>query len=187
MKRHRILFERRGENSTTAPDPVRPWDWSVDLSETRSYCLSFDDDRLVTCERWQLRDITLPDWLSPEEWCRDNVFWQQLWDMGVPEDWPEVWQRGLQGFTPAQVLASVKLLRTEKFRSEFRRDLRQQLVLWFDQVPPRAHRSPFSPRQWDALIDRWTARDARRLSENGYHARRYRAPGREVPPEEARR
>ncbi|MFM8399775.1 MAG: hypothetical protein ACKOAH_18270, partial [Pirellula sp.] len=47
--------------------------------------------------------------------------------------------------------ACTLLLKTQQFRSEFRRSLRDQLVRWIRDEKPR-YPSPFSPRQIDCLM-----------------------------------
>lgn len=173
---HQILFEHRGEVSYTQPDPARPYTpGEVDLEEEKQALYSSDDWRLTKVKRWQVREVELPAWLSPQEYCRDitlQVRLKFLWGFGADPDWPEAWQRALAFFGETERLACVKLLKTKTFRSEFRASLRRQLVAWLEADPEaRQYDSPFSRRQWEALCDCYTQREARQRGERLYWQR----------------
>lgn len=173
MQEHQILFEHLGENSGTPKTPVAPWKNQADLSAQKVCCLSWDDDRLVETNRYEVRTVLLPDWLAPEEWVRDHVVWRWLWGFGADPEWPEAWQRGLlQIDHSADRLACITLLRTTRFRSPFRLSIREQLERWLaTPTEEREYGSPFSRRQWNSLVDRWTALEAKRMDEVLYWSR----------------
>jgi len=173
MKTHEILFAKLGENSTTAPDPIAVWKGQVDLETTETYCLSSDDDRLVSCKKYSVGEVSLPDWLPPEEWVGNTTAWKYTWGMGVDKSWPEAWQRGLAPLSAEAKLACVKLLKVKTFRSQFRAALCTQLKTWLETpASERKHNSPFSTRQWECLMDRYTHVEAKRTSESLYHSGR---------------
>lgn len=67
---------------------------------------------------------------------------------------------------------AAKLLKTKKFRSEFRLSLRDQLVAWLELAPAdRKYDSPFSPRQWGCLITSFLARKADAMDRSLYQDR----------------
>ena len=173
MTNHLILFEHRGENSCTPRTPVAVWHGQANLEERKIACLSWDDDRLVDVARWEVREICIPDWLNPEEWVLDHVAWRWLWGFGADPDWPEAWQRGLRQIDRStDRLACIRLLKTRAFRSGFRRSLRDQLVRWLETpASERQYDNPFSRRQWESMVDRWTALEAKRLDEVLYWSR----------------
>ena len=173
MKTTTVLYSRKSnENSTTPGYPVAAWVGQVDLNETGVFCWSSDDDRRVVENVYSLKEVTLPDFLSVEEWVRDCITWKYVWGAGCDPSWPEAWQRGLLRMTNEQRVAACKLLKVKKFRSEFRRSLCEQVKTWLESED-RRYASPLSARQWDALIDRYTALDAERLSVNLYRSREY--------------
>jgi hypothetical protein len=171
----RILFERTGENSTTSADPVRVFVEGKDeplLEVQKTFCLSSDDDRLVGGNRYEAHDVVLPAWLSGNEWARSCVKWKYTWLTGVDATWPEVWQRALADMNVSHRLAVVKLLKVKNFRSAFRKSLRDQIVAWMETpVEGRKYRSPLSARQWESLVDVYTAREAHYIEERGYGRR----------------
>jgi hypothetical protein len=172
MKTHQILCQHTGEISYTSKDPVAVWAGQVDLTEQQDCILSSDDWRPVSVPKWEVREVTLPDWLSPEGWIRDSVYWKYCWGSGVDREWPEGWQRGLLRMNTAERLACVKLLKVKTFRSEFRASLRDQLEKWLETPSDlRQHNSPFSTRQWDCLIDDRLAREAKYVDEGLYRSR----------------
>ena len=191
MARHQIVFIQRGENSTTPRDPfavllyqegtklvVRDGrighETSVDLNETVTVCFSSDNDLLVKKNRFEVLEIEIPDWMTPDEWIRDSVGWKYTWEAGVDPKWPEEWQRGLHRFREtSKRMACVQLLTTKNFRSDFRRSLRDQLVDWLETaVEFRQYDEPFSRKQWAALIDLRMERQAKNMDTRlYYHAR----------------
>ena len=190
MKTYAVLYSiKNNENSTTPPDPIGEWldgkcvrrgkATEIDLKATSMHCVSYDNDMLVECNTYSLRQVTLPDWLSLDEWLDNTVRWKWAWAFGAkPDAWPERWQRvfayDLKG--SAEKLVCAKLLNTKKFRSEFRKSLRDQLIQWIES-DDRAHTSPFSGRQFDMLIQRRDLFEAKRLDENCYRNRNYTGAG----------
>lgn len=175
MKTYEILFTRgNNENSTTAPDPVGLWKGQVDLAAQVTCCLSSDDDRPVSCNKYEVHTVTLPDFLDPEEWCSDVTAWKYTWGAGVDPEWPEAWQRGLKKLEMNERVACADLLRTKKFRNEFRASLCEQLKKWLEGGSD--FRTPFSARQWECLINVYVAREADAISHMLY-SNRSRAVG----------
>ena len=100
--------------------------------------------------------------------------WKFTWGMGCEKSWPEAWQRGLTEMGEAARLATIKLLATKKFRSGFRQSMRDRIVSWFETTrEERQFQSPLSPRQWECVIDAYTAREAKQISSELYRAGRY--------------
>lgn len=170
---HRILFKHYGEVCYTSKSPVDVYvEGMVDLEETIQCLASSDNWMLVPTKLYEVKDVTLPDWMTPKEWVRSEVKWRYTWGRGCPMEWPEKWQRFLFGMDGAGALAVIKLLKTAKFRSEFRASLRAQLEAWLDTPDAdRQYDSPFSKKQWARLIDRYTAIEARRIDEAIYYSR----------------
>lgn len=167
----KVLFEKLGEVVDTPPDPVGEWTGQVDLETTKGFILSHDDWRPVEGYRYSVREVELPDWLGTAEWVRDSVAWKWFWGLGGDKSWPENWQRklALGGFSEGQRLAMVKLLNTKKFRSGFRESLRNRLESWLNAEGQ--HTNPFSRRQWECLLDRYTVREAKQRGEGLYRNR----------------
>jgi hypothetical protein len=178
---HKILYEHRGINATSAKQPIAVWNNQVDLTEQKECCASHDDDRLVRVNRYALYAIELPRWLNPEEWISRNIAWKYAWGLGVDPTWPEKVQRYLAyaDISIAQRYALIKLYATKKFRSPFRESLCTQFNDWI-AVPEgaRSHSDPFSERQWDALVNRHVAEQAHRKGESLYsHGQHYEDMG----------
>ena len=170
---HKILLKQTGEISYTPRDPVAVYEeGSVDLSETTNCIWSSDDWRQVSVDTWEVREITLPHWLPASEWIRSTTAWKWAWGCGA-DGLPETWQRALAygNFSCAERLACAKLLKTKSFRSEFRVSLRMQLVAWIERPEDREYDSPFSPRQWDKLVNQYIERDAKYLDNALYRNR----------------
>jgi len=178
--KHLVLCKKTGENATTAADLIRLYNEAEDaalLSVTDSFCVSFDNDMLVSCKVYEVHEVELPEWLSVEEWCANTTKWKYTWGFGVKKDWPETVQRFVSEVDgEGERLAVVKLLETKKFRSEFRKSLRVQLDAYLaTPVAERKFASPFSPKQWECLVDRYVAREASQLSSSLYYRRGYLA------------
>lgn len=170
-----VLFESRGELASTPYSPVAEWTGQVDLDETVTRLVNSDFWMPVEVKRYKVLDVTLPDWLSVAEYLRDEIGWNYAWRAyGVDPGWSEAWQRGLKSmrthYGEAGIYAATKLLSTN-LRSEFRKSLRDHLVKWLDTpADERAYDSPFSKRQWSALVNEWVAKEARSRSEAVYSA-----------------
>lgn len=183
-----FLTRQLGENSTTPRDPVAVYDpegkhKDITFEETTSCCLNSGDDRLVAVQLYGTTDVELPSWLDPNEWLHNRTAWKWAWGCGCDKTWPEAWQRfvaydcarnchgGYEG--TARRLAAVKLLKVKKFRSEFRRSLRDRLEAWLaTPANEREYASPFSFRQWECLT-RYEHFEAKRTDHSLYYAGRY--------------
>ena len=170
--RRSVLYIKAGENSTTPATPMAAWREQVDLSTTAVYCLSAEDDQLVSRPKYEVHEIELPSWMTTNEYCLNYISWKYLWGCGADPEWPEEWQRLLINGRTAEKLALIQLLKTKKFRSEFRMGLRDQLVTWLNDTE-RRYASPFSPKQWDTLLNKYLLRDAVQLGEKLYRDRQY--------------
>jgi hypothetical protein len=62
---------------------------------------------------------------------------------------PELWLEKLRELPYGRQSACVKLLKTKKFRSVFRKSLRNQLENWLNG---NGYETPFSWKQWNCLM-----------------------------------
>jgi hypothetical protein len=175
-KTYNVLFDgKSNENANSAKSPVCEYvPGSVNLDETVVQCVSWDNDMLVQATRYEVRPVTLPEWLSLEEWLRSNISWSYLWADARTMELPENFQRALLNFSGGLREAMVALLSTKNFRSNFRKSLRDQLVNWIETpVEDRQYNMPFSRRQIESLVsqrEEWTAKNR---SNRLYYAHRY--------------
>lgn len=92
---------------------------------------------------------------------------------GAYPDWPGHWQRWLLTLKGHQSrrLAVIQLLRGEP-KTELRRSLKRQLIEWL-HTPPEGRRfeTPFSPKQWGALTNRFVVRRAKHIDKDLYWCR----------------
>lgn len=181
----KVLYSTKlNENSTTPSDPVGDYvEGKVDLTEQHACCYASDDDRHVTVNAYEVHEIQLPEWLSTSEWVADRITWKWVWGCGVDPSWPESWQRGLVAFSNEQRIAYSKLLRTKKFRSDFRAKMRDQLVTWLETpAADRKFAQPFSYRQDQCVISSYDVIEAKRTDSRLYYDRNYLgAPVRTAP------
>jgi hypothetical protein len=166
---HQIVFINDGENAGTVA-PVVPLDkFTGDLGAKVRRCLSFDNDMLVEINLYSVVNVTLPEWLPAWDWINTNIAYGYMWNRGVDPSWPESWQKGLLNLPAGLQVACAKLLRTKKFRSEFRLSLRNQLVGWLETPPEeRLYSSPFSARQAQTLVTVHDNETARRADQTCY-------------------
>ena len=152
MKTHTILYQHLGELSYTEKQPVSVYTGQVDLSEEKNCLYSNDDWRLTPVKKYAVKDVELPDWMSPEEWLYNCNYlkWHRLWSFRGTKELPETWQRKLLQIDGKQLTACAKLL-TASLRSPFRQSLREQLVGWLNKEE-NEYPSPFSWRQWESLL-----------------------------------
>lgn len=179
MRTHIVVFEHFGENSDSAKSPTFKKPENIDLAEQKVCCLNWDDNRLVDTNRYALMEVTLPDWLPVEEWIRDFVKWTYAWQAhAIDMNWSETWQRGLLAIDGGfQRYIAAKLLATKNFRSPFRKKLRDHLITWLETPPEkRQYKTPFSPRQLEALATRADHIAWKRRESSTYYNDRYHCP-----------
>lgn len=150
MKRVTILYSHLGENAGTPYSPWKEWDGSVDLSTKKGACVSYDNDMLISVDRYCLGEKDLPDWLPVAEYCYEHWNWDRVLPH-LPKDCSETYGRGMYAlYVSPQWDVADTLLRTKNFRSEFRRKMREQIESWLNEVE-RKYPLPLSQKQWVAL------------------------------------
>lgn len=168
---HKIVFKHQGENATTDKDPYAPLEgFDGDLEAVKTCCMSWDNDMQVEVKLHEVRDVTLPDWLSPSEWINHSVAFGYMWAHGVDPDWPERWQRRLLTIGGVGQYVCCKLLKTKKFRSTFRESLCEQIKRWLEE--DSEYTSPLSGKQWDSLVTMHDTIAVKRIDENCYRSRK---------------
>ncbi len=169
-----FMFEHLGENADTHKSPVAEWSGQADLSAEIQCCLNWDNDMLVPVRRFVVFAVTLPAWMDSNEFCESGLQISYKWFIafcGNPE-WGRDWFLSLSSLSEQGRFAAIKLLKAET-KSGFRKSLKEQLVTWLNTpVDERSYSSPFSRGQWERLLDRWTVREARRISNETYYANR---------------
>jgi len=115
-------------------------------------------------EPYEVMEIELPEWLTTETYCAQYERWGTLWACGADPEWPESWQRLLSILNNdhAARVACIDLLKVKKFRSEFRRSLKDRLVTWLED-PEERYPSPFTPKQWNKILLKWVVWKADRI------------------------
>lgn len=161
MKQLNVLLEHIGEISYTPHDPVdcevvsvegntvtidkRGQVSTIDLAEQCTRLISHDFWEPTQVDRWELKQITAPDWFTGRDYYRARRLLQQLDGLEVSR---EAFYKLKELHENARAIA-IELLKVKKFRSAFRKSLRDQLDKWLEgeSVFP----SPFSPKQWECL------------------------------------
>lgn len=174
-KKVTFLTRHDGEVCYTAHSLSKVFDPTTDaakLTETKSALASSDDFRLVTVPAYGTLELDLPDWMDPDEYAGSihfQVSYKWFLGLGGNPVWGATWFHKLSSLEVPLRFACMKLLNTKKFRSAFRASLRDQLVTWLDGKS--TFDRPFSPRQVDCLLDRYTMMEANRLDSSLYRAR----------------
>lgn len=148
-----ILYYHFGEISYTEKSPIDVYspESDIDLSEMKSCLSSSDDYRLTSVNAYEVIPVELPENLNPLYWIDRYIRFQYLWGIKGAKELPIAWQIKLLDFSESARNACVKLLRTKKFRSDFRQSLYNQLTSWLNDDNPK-YDTPFSNRQWDCLL-----------------------------------
>lgn len=169
MKTHQIVFINNGEENAVTLSPLCCLSkFTGDLQTQASRCMSWDNDMLVRVNLYSVVNVTLPVWMAPEVWLQDYISWGYMWNRGVDPSWPEAWQRKLITLNSTLQVACVKLLKTKKFRSQFRESLCNQLKSWMDGEAGDWPR-PFSDKQLAFLVDSRDVRKAKQLDYRAYY------------------
>ncbi len=181
-----IIFEHRGECSTTAKDPageVLAYDGSgaawcklvgepeprlIDLTETVSTIFSSDFWMHTTSQRWAINeDVPECCGMTAAQWIRRSVSVRYFLGNGGNPAWPLQWFDRIDAMGEVEKFAVIQLLNVKKFRSGFRQSLRDQLEAWLNDPEP-GYSSPFSRGQWNALINAHVVIDAKRRATSIY-------------------
>jgi hypothetical protein len=184
--KHKLLLQHCGENATTSHEPVAAvlsqegdlvtarWPNgktdTVNLNEEKTVCMAWDWDMLTKIRRWELGEQDLPDWMSVDEFLINQVAWKYYLGFGANPDWPRGWFHRLIKLGENAKYAAIQLLKVKSFRSGFRASLREQLEGWLNDPQPK-YASPFSPRQWEAILNRHVCLAARRTASSLYWRR----------------
>jgi hypothetical protein len=183
--KYQVLLKQQGENSTTSRDPVaevvsvdgdtvtvrrHKETYTVSLKEQKTCCLSFDNDMLIQVDKYALGEVETPDWMTCDEYLSYQTELKWYLGFGALPTWPRQWFFRLTRLGEAPRFTAIKLLKVQKFRSNFRMSLRSQLEAWLNDPNPE-YESPFSRKQWDALLDVYTCRDAANRSKALYWSR----------------
>lgn len=189
MKERIIAFHYNGDtHSQGAPQDVETS--TVDTNKQRQYDVSMDRDgsHWSLDYEWELRSVTLPEWMATREFCNITfnigVYWMLAY--GATLEWPESWFRSLMKLSRDTRFAAVQLLASNpaRMRSPFRINLREKVIAWCEQDPAsRQYQSPLSPKQIAAVMGPYGYLTMKRIDESTYHASRYHTWGVALPRE----
>mgnify|MGYP007028090793 CR=1 FL=1 len=138
--KHKIVLHANGENQSTygVLGALVKLKKTIDLNEKVDRFVSWDCNIPVSVPRYKVVEVTLPSWLTVDEWMRDEINWRWTWGLGVQKDWAERRQRKLfnlhlrgKGYLSGQatVLAITKLIKSEP-RKEERKALKRKVLNW---------------------------------------------------------
>ncbi len=171
----KISVPRKDENGrkTLSYDKIEKDLSEINMNETISVCLAFDNDMLVQKELWSIREVQLPDWLSGEEYLRMEIRFKYLWGFGCSMETPEKIQRFLLDISDEALrLGYIKLLSTKNFKSPVRESLYNQVMAWIDTNPEdRKYGKPLSWKQEAMLVNRHVMLEAKQKSTSLYWRR----------------
>lgn len=172
-----ILMTGEGnECACTRFYPLAPYvEGMVDLSKTKTYIMSNDNWMPVTDKVYSVANVEMPEWLSAEEWVRNDTAWKYArafglkWETHTPE-MARFLAYGNMSQSARYVL--IKLMQTKSFRSEFRASMKRQVEAWVATAPEnRKYSFPLSPRQLDALYGPHDSINASRIANRTYYTR----------------
>jgi len=172
---HQVIFRAHGENASTPRSPMGVYvEGEVNLDETVTIPCA---DRLVEKKVYEVLPVTLPAWLSVEEWVENASSWHFAWSAGVMPSWSEHWQRSL--FTlPFEELYALcwGCMRTNP-RGDFKKSIKAQIEEWLNQKDEeRRYPNHLSVRQMDALYDYGKGSEAEQAGERVYQDLQQRSP-----------
>ena len=153
---YNIIFTQGGDYTYSAYDvPVKEYNPETDdemLLQKHSQLWSWDDFRTDLVPKYEVRETDLPEWLPISFYISRGWYSPQQWRsvFDAPDFETAKWLLTLDMYARPKI---IQLLNTKKFRSEFRKSLRSQIVEWLETEPDkRKYESPLSMRQWQALL-----------------------------------
>lgn len=114
----------------------------------------YKKDKLITKD--------LPEWLKPEVYNENKGKFAIVWSLGFPINIP--CGRILQ-YIPERIYALAELLKTKRFKSNYRQSLRNQLEIWLEEKDSDFY-SPFSAKQWGTLNNPHIRRNTYRIMQD---------------------
>ena len=159
---HNIVFRHNGAWYYTPKDafvPLEDFNEEEYGSLNKKVFKGDSDDYGCSIEvlLYEVREITLPDWLSAAEYCYNSTMWEKMPQVlgDLAFTWPERWVRCIMKMERAERDVCLTLLHTHQFRSSFRQSCRNHLVEWLND-PNAQYDTPFSQKQLQALLpQRW--------------------------------
>lgn len=153
----------------------------VNLDETEQCLYSSDDFRLIPVKRYEVKEITFPDYIDIKKWAT-NVSYRvdikylegRAYAAGLDRDK----LTEMLTYEKANKLVSLSgieqyscfiLLKVKNFRSSFRKSLRKQLETWLNGESQ--YSSPFSMKQWGCLTSNIPHWQMKRIDEGIYYSR----------------
>lgn len=174
MKTITVVGRHYGENLGTSATPImslaKALEIGIDLEAKGIFCRSWDDDGLVESNVFSVLTIDVPDHMTEEYYCINHVQIKYLKGYGADLNWSkEIWD-GLMALDNgyAQYLI-IKILKTKKFRSEVRKNLKERFESWYkDAYAKRDFAVNYIVDTCSTVYD---YRDYKYLSNNLYYAR----------------
>jgi len=162
MKKVEFLTRQYGEFNYTPRSIVEPYlGQEYDKEAMADTILSNSDWRPHPKKLYAVETFEIPEWMNPKEF--SQLEWEYYVKIGGTEELGrEVYFKITSIKNGVLRLAAMKLLKTKKFRSEFRKSLKEQLVQWIENEHPK-YDNPFSDKQKYKLCDSYTALEAKRL------------------------
>jgi len=155
MKKVEYLTKQYGEFHYTPRSIVEPYVGQEYDKEAMAKTIYSDSDwRPYPKKLYAVETYEIPEWMKPEEF--DALTWKYYVAIGGTE---ELGRNAYFKITSIKSgvlrVACVKLLKTKKFRSEFRKSLQKQLLNWIEEDNSK-YPSPFSEKQAKYICDSYT-------------------------------
>jgi hypothetical protein len=183
-----FLLRHNGENATTNHDlyavvvkqegdvvtarrPYSDVEFTVNITEQASRCISFDFDMLTQINLYRVAEVELPEGITPDEWITNSVKFKFLFARGADHNWGGDTLRSLLFLDGQYQYAAIRLLRTKNFRSTFRQSMRQQLDQWLaTSSEARQYPTPWSGKQFSYLLSTHDLRALRQIDNSTYYS-----------------
>jgi hypothetical protein len=162
MKKVEFLTKQYGEFHYTPRSIVEPYiGQDYDTEAMAGTIISNDNWMPHPKKLYAIETYEIPEWLNASEY--DDHTWTWYTKIGGKEEFGKQAYLKITSIKNGVLrLASIKLLKTKKFRSDFRKSLKEQLVSWIENENPK-YDLPFSQKQQNSLCDSYTALEAKRI------------------------
>jgi hypothetical protein len=162
MKTVKYLMKQYGEYVYTARDIFEVYTGQDYDTEADAGCIrGYDSWQHAPKNLYAVQEIEIPEWMTPEDYIAQEHNWKWYTKIGGTEDLgKQAFEKITRITNGALRLACIKLLKTKKFRSDFRKSLKSQLLTWIENGE---YALPFSWKQERALVNEYIRIEAKRI------------------------
>jgi hypothetical protein len=166
MKQVKIVFHANGENAGTFGPLCFLDRFTGNLEETCQRFVSWDCDIYTTVKRYYVDTVSIPEWMTEQQYLNDHISLKYALALGMPEDFSET-----QFYNYCKLGEKYRFfigwLFAKKKLNEFNASIKSQIERWLSDPVPR-YGSPLTIAQYEAATRYCPLWEAKQISNSVY-------------------